>query len=146
MQRRAAVVVGVLGVGAGADQAFELVQVAVEGGAVDPQDELRLLLPDVEGDIRFQLLDPPAVLVVLGEVAQDPPPVDEVDLQDVGKGLLVEPEEAAELADADRVGLRDVAEDRDLAEGALWLQHQESLLLAVFTNANTFQCTVANKV
>jgi hypothetical protein len=25
----------------------------------------------------------------LGEVAQDPPPVDEVDLQDVGEGLLV---------------------------------------------------------
>ena len=74
----------------------------------------------------------------LGEVAQDPPPVDEVDLQDVGKGLLVETQEPAELTDADSVGLRDVAEDRDLAEGALWLQHQQCLLLAVFTNANTF--------
>ena len=74
----------------------------------------------------------------LGEVAQDPPPVDEVDLQDVGKGLLVETQQLAELTDADSVGLRDVAEDRNLAEGALWLQHQQSLLLAVFTNANTF--------
>jgi len=47
----------------------------------------------------------------LGEIAQDPPPVDEVDLQDVGEGLLVETQEPAELTDADRVGLRDVAED-----------------------------------
>lgn len=47
----------------------------------------------------------------LGEIAQDPPPVDEVDLQDVGQGLLIETQEPTELADADRVGLRDVAED-----------------------------------
>jgi len=53
----------------------------------------------------------PFETMYLGEIAQDPPPVDEVDLQDVGEGLLVETQKPAELTDADRVGLRDVAED-----------------------------------
>jgi len=52
-QRSPPVVVSVLGIGPSPDQAFQLVQVAVEGGAVDPQGELRLLLPDVERDVRL---------------------------------------------------------------------------------------------
>jgi len=63
-QRSPPVVVSVLGIGPSPDQTFQLVQVAVEGGAVDPQGELRLLLPDVERDVRLQLLDPPAILAL----------------------------------------------------------------------------------
>jgi hypothetical protein len=63
-QRGAAVIVGVLGISPCPDQAFQLVQVAVESGAVDPQGELRLLLPDVERDVRFQLLHPSAILAL----------------------------------------------------------------------------------
>lgn len=63
-QWSAPVVVGVLGVGPGPDQAFQLLQVAVEGGAVDPEGELRLLLPDVERNVRLELLHPPAILAL----------------------------------------------------------------------------------
>jgi hypothetical protein len=132
------VVVSVFGVGAGADEGLELVDVAVEGGIVDPQRELRLLFADVERDVRLQLLHPPAVLAVLRQVAQDPPPVHEVDLHDVGEGLLVQAQEAAEIAHAHRVRLRDVAQDGDLAERAARLQQQEGLLLAVFADAGPF--------
>jgi hypothetical protein len=134
-QRSPAVVVRVLGVGPSPDEALKLVEVAVEGGGVDPQRELRLLLADVERDVRLQMLHPP---VALRQVAQDPPPVHEVDLQDVGEGLLVQAEEPAELAHAHRVRLRDVAEDGYLAERAARLQHQERLFLAVLTYADAF--------
>lgn len=64
-QRRSPVVIGVLGIGSCTDQALELMHVTVERSVVHSQRQLCLLLPDVERDVGFQLLDPAAVFATL---------------------------------------------------------------------------------
>jgi hypothetical protein len=116
MQRRSPVVIGVLGIGSCTDQALELMHVTVERSVVHSQRQLCLLLPDVERDVGFQLLDPAAVFATLRKVAQNSSSINEEDLQDVCEGLLVKPQKTTKFADTNGEGLWDIAENSDFSK------------------------------